>query len=207
VGNRAVPSGSSRGPNCCGLPTGTWRAWCFRNNQEAPVLCAIEISKELKRHPDFRCEWAFIAARLTNHRSECAANIAGAGITLPAHHGLRVMPATFCCPSMWRMIWRQYPRWRSLLHDLGDMRSETRRACSRGKSLHRRSGQFEVPEKFKRPDVGAALPPQRKRLRSRPKMGDDRRGCRPDCNGFSCVETNANQFQPCSDKSIAVLHV
>jgi class 3 adenylate cyclase len=34
------------------LPTGDGGALVFRNNPEAPVLCAMEISKELKRHPE-----------------------------------------------------------------------------------------------------------------------------------------------------------
>src|ERR1700726_2211211 len=34
------------------LPTGDGGALVFRNSLEAPVLCALEISKELKNHPD-----------------------------------------------------------------------------------------------------------------------------------------------------------
>src|SRR3982751_2656001 len=36
------------------LPTGDGGALVFRTSPEAPVLCAIEISKELKRHPELR---------------------------------------------------------------------------------------------------------------------------------------------------------
>src|SRR5437868_4488913 len=36
------------------LPTGDGGALVFRNSPEAPVLCALEISKELKQHPDLR---------------------------------------------------------------------------------------------------------------------------------------------------------
>src|SRR6187401_2723976 len=36
------------------LPTGDGGALVFRNNPEAPVLCATEISKELKRHPEIQ---------------------------------------------------------------------------------------------------------------------------------------------------------
>src|SRR6266481_6001568 len=36
------------------LPTGDGAALVFRNNLEAPVLCAMEISKELKNHPDLQ---------------------------------------------------------------------------------------------------------------------------------------------------------
>src|ERR1043166_8330458 len=37
-----------------GLPTGDGGALVFRDSPEAPVLCAIEISQELKRHPELR---------------------------------------------------------------------------------------------------------------------------------------------------------
>src|SRR6201984_2362201 len=36
------------------LPTGDGGALVFRNSLEAPVLCAVEISKELKNHPELR---------------------------------------------------------------------------------------------------------------------------------------------------------
>src|ERR1700752_1269726 len=34
------------------LPTGDGGALVFRNNVESPVLCAMAIGKELKRHPE-----------------------------------------------------------------------------------------------------------------------------------------------------------
>src|SRR5213595_2514240 len=36
------------------LPTGDGGALVFRNTPEAPVLCALEISKEVKNHPELR---------------------------------------------------------------------------------------------------------------------------------------------------------
>src|SRR4029453_4466884 len=36
------------------LPTGDGGALVFRNNLEAPVLCAMEISKALKRNPELQ---------------------------------------------------------------------------------------------------------------------------------------------------------
>src|SRR6201982_3549995 len=36
------------------LPTGDGGALVFRSSPEAPVLCALEISKELKNHPELR---------------------------------------------------------------------------------------------------------------------------------------------------------
>jgi hypothetical protein len=36
------------------LPAGDGGALVFRTSPEAPVLCALEISKELKKHPELR---------------------------------------------------------------------------------------------------------------------------------------------------------
>src|SRR5713226_6955463 len=36
------------------LPTGDGGALVFRTSPEAPVLCALEVSKELKKHPQIR---------------------------------------------------------------------------------------------------------------------------------------------------------
>src|SRR5580693_8649121 len=36
------------------LPTGDGGALVFRNSLEAPVLCALEISQELKNHPELK---------------------------------------------------------------------------------------------------------------------------------------------------------
>src|SRR5712691_5108729 len=36
------------------LPTGDGGALVFRTSPEAPVLCAMEISKELKKHPELK---------------------------------------------------------------------------------------------------------------------------------------------------------
>jgi class 3 adenylate cyclase len=36
------------------LPTGDGGALVFRTSPEAPVLCELEISKELKKHPELR---------------------------------------------------------------------------------------------------------------------------------------------------------
>src|SRR4029077_1895810 len=36
------------------LPTGDGGALVFRNSTEVPVLCALEITKELKKHPELR---------------------------------------------------------------------------------------------------------------------------------------------------------
>jgi TolB-like protein/Tfp pilus assembly protein PilF len=103
------------------LPTGDGGALVFRNNPEAPVLCAMEISKELKRHPELQVRMGIHSGpvnAITDLNAQ--ANIAGAGINIAQ----RVMD---CGDAGHILLSRhvgedleQYPRWRSLLHDLGE---------------------------------------------------------------------------------------
>src|SRR5215475_288106 len=102
------------------LPTGDGGALVFRTSSEAPVLCATEISKELKKYPELR-------VRMGNHSGPVneitdlneQANIAGAGINMAQ----RVMD---CGDSGHILLSKHvaedlehYPRWRPCLHDLG----------------------------------------------------------------------------------------
>src|SRR6266516_2255197 len=104
-----------------GLPTGDGGALVFRTTPEAPVLCAIEISRELKRHPELQVRMGIHSGpvnEITDLNEQ--ANIAGAGINIAQ----RVMD---CGDAGHILLSRhvgedleQYPRWRSLLHDLGE---------------------------------------------------------------------------------------
>ncbi len=102
------------------LPTGDGGALVFRNNPEAPVLCAMEISKELKSHPELKVRMGIHSGpvnEITDLNEQ--ANIAGAGINVAE----RVMD----CGDAGHILLsqhvaddlEQYPRWRPYLHDLG----------------------------------------------------------------------------------------
>src|SRR5436309_3221569 len=103
------------------LPTGDGGALVFRTSPEAPVRCALEISKELKKHPELRVRMGIHSGpvnEVTDLNEQ--ANIAGAGINLAQ----RVMD---CGDAGHILLSRhvaddlaQYPRWRSFLHDLGE---------------------------------------------------------------------------------------
>src|SRR6266853_400062 len=103
------------------LPTGDGGALVFRTSPEAPVLCAVEISKELKHHPELRVRMGLHSGPV-NEISDLneQANIAGAGINVAQ----RVMD----CGDAGHILLskhvaddlEQYPRWRSHLHDLGE---------------------------------------------------------------------------------------
>src|ERR1700738_3155854 len=103
------------------LPTGDGGALVFRTSPEAPVLCALEISKELKKHPELRVRMG-IHSGPVNEVSDLnqQANIAGAGINTAR----RVMD---CADAGHILLSRHvaedlehYPRWKPYLHELGE---------------------------------------------------------------------------------------
>jgi len=132
------------------LPTGDGGALVFRNNPEAPVLCALEISKELKRHPELRVRMGIHSGPV----SEIAdlneqANIAGAGINIAQ----RVMD----CGDAGHILLSKhvaddlehYPRWKPYLHALGEC--EVKHGLRIGVvNLYRDEvGNAQVPKKFR----------------------------------------------------------
>src|SRR6266481_4143577 len=103
------------------LPTGDGGALVFRNTPEAPVLCALEISKALKNYPELRVRMGIHSGpvnEVTDLNEQ--ANIAGAGINLAQ----RVMD----CGDTGHILLskhvaedlEQYPQWRSHLAELGE---------------------------------------------------------------------------------------
>jgi TolB-like protein/tetratricopeptide (TPR) repeat protein len=102
------------------LPTGDGGALVFRNSPEAPVLCALEISKALKSHPELKVRMGIHSGpvnEITDLNEQ--ANIAGAGINIAQ----RVMD----CGDAGHILLskhvaddlEQYEQWRRLLHELG----------------------------------------------------------------------------------------
>src|SRR6202790_519067 len=103
------------------LPTGDGGALVFRNNPEAPVLCALEVSKALKSYPQLRVRMGIHSGPVNEVTDlNAQANIAGAGINIAQ----RVMD----CGDAGHILLskhvaddlEQYPRWRPCLHELGD---------------------------------------------------------------------------------------
>src|SRR3989454_7770843 len=103
------------------LPTGDGGALVFRNSPEAPVLCALEISKELKNHPELRVRMGIHSGpvnEVTDLNEQ--ANIAGAGINIAQRvmdcgDGGHILLSKRVADDL-----EQYPRWRLLLQDLGE---------------------------------------------------------------------------------------
>jgi len=132
------------------LPTGDGGALVFRTSPEAPVLCALEISKALKAHPELRVRMGIHSGPV----SEVAdlneqVNMAGAGVNIAQ----RVMD----CGDAGHILLSkraaedlgQYRQWQPQLHDLGECE------VKHGDRLHvvnlytSEVGNPEVPTKFR----------------------------------------------------------
>src|SRR6516164_8136906 len=102
------------------LPTGDGGALVFRNSPEAPVLCAMEISQELRKHPALHVRMGIHSGpvnEITDLNEQ--GNIAGAGINIAQ----RIMD----CGDAGHILLSKhvaedlehYPRWHPHLHELG----------------------------------------------------------------------------------------
>jgi TolB-like protein/class 3 adenylate cyclase/Flp pilus assembly protein TadD len=102
------------------IPTGDGMALAFYTNPEAPVQCAVEISRALKEHPHLQLRMGIHSGPVGGIVDvNEGANLAGAGLNI-AH---RVMD----CGDAGHILLSKhvaedlegYQRWRPLLHDLG----------------------------------------------------------------------------------------
>ncbi len=142
------------------LPTGDGMALAFASTPEAPVRCALEISKALKSHPELRVRMGIHSGPVSglvdvNDRS----NIAGAGINVAQ----RVMD---CGDAGHILLSRhiaedleQYRQWQPHLHDLGECE------VKHGVHVHvvnfytEELGNQEVPEKLQQAKETQTAPP------------------------------------------------
>src|SRR5437667_8935132 len=142
------------------LPTGDGGALVFRTNPEAPVLCALEISKALKNHPELRVRMGIHSgpvSEVTDLNEQ--ANIAGAGINIAQ----RVMD----CGDAGQILvskhvaedLEQYDQWQPYLHDLGECE------IKHGERLHlvnfynHEIGNSAMPNNFSKSDKAASSAP------------------------------------------------
>jgi TolB-like protein/Flp pilus assembly protein TadD len=131
------------------LPTGDGGALVFRTTPEAPLLCALEISKGLKNHPEIKVRMGIHSGPLnaiTDLNEQ--ANIAGAGINIAQ----RVMD---CGDAGHILLSRHvaedlehYPRWRAYLHPLGEVEIKHGDRISVVNFYQDELGNPAVPQKF-----------------------------------------------------------
>src|SRR5437879_1081959 len=139
------------------LPTGDGGALVFRNSPEAPVLCALEVSKALKNHPELHVRMGIHSGpvnEVTDLNEQ--ANIAGAGINIAQ----RVMD----CGDAGHILvssdladdLEHYPQWRSILHELGECEVKHGLRISLLNLYGDEAGNPELPEKFRQPKAETA---------------------------------------------------
>jgi TolB-like protein/Tfp pilus assembly protein PilF len=143
------------------LPTGDGGALVFRTSPEAPVRCAVEISQELKRHPELRVRMGIHSGpvnEITDLNEQ--ANIAGAGTNIAQRvmdfgDAGHILLSQHVAEDL-----EQYPRWRSHLHDLGECEVKHGVRVRTVNFYTDEVGNPEVPEKFKaaRSAAAKALP-------------------------------------------------
>ena len=145
------------------LPTGDGMALAFATTPEAPVQCALEISKALKSHPELRVRMGIHSGPVSglsdvNDRS----NIAGAGINMAQ----RVMD---CGNAGHILVSRraaedleQYRRWQPCLHDLGECEVKHGVRVSVVNLYTEEFGNPALPEKFKTAQQTASPAPARR---------------------------------------------
>src|SRR5438034_2311441 len=145
------------------LPTGDGGALVFRTTPEVPVLCALEISKELKKHPELRVRMGIHSGpvnAITDLNEQ--ANIAGAGINIAQ----RVMD----CGDAGHILLSKhvaedlehYPRWQPYLHELGECEVKHGVRVSLVNLYTEELGNPAIPEKLKTTRLAAAA--KRKRV-------------------------------------------
>src|SRR5437764_9376786 len=132
------------------LPTGDGMALVFRRSPEEPAQCALELSKQLKSHPELPVRMGIHSGPVNevtdvNERI----NITGAGINIAQ----RVMD----CGDAGHVLLskhvaddlEQYPQWREHLHELGQIETKHGVKLDVVNFYNDEAGNAKLPEKFR----------------------------------------------------------
>src|SRR5437773_3983806 len=139
------------------IPTGDGMALVFYHSPEAPVDCALEISRALKDHPELRLRMGVHSGPVSGVIDlNGKANVAGAGINMAQ----RVMD---CGDAGHILVSKRvaqdlehYPHWRPHLHDLGETEVKHGIRLSIVNLYTEELGNAAVPEKVKGTRVASA---------------------------------------------------
>ncbi len=150
------------------LPTGDGVALIFRSSPEAPAQCALEIAQALKNHPKLQLRMGIHSGPVNEVTSaDDRANIAGAGINIAQ----RVMD----CGDAGHILLSKrvaqdlesHERWRSYLHDLGEVRVKHDVAVHVVNLYTDDLGNPQVPAKIQRERDAKAVVARRARAKRR----------------------------------------
>jgi len=151
------------------IPTGDGMALVFYNSPEAPVECALEISRAAREHPELKLRMGVHSGPVSGVVDVSGrANIAGAGINIAQ----RVMD---CGDAEHILLSRhvaedleQLGHWKKHLHDLGEAEVKHGSRVSVVNLYTEELGNPEVPQKFlqARHKTAAAVPLAPEKLRT-----------------------------------------
>src|SRR5262250_2787094 len=139
------------------IPTGDGITLVFYQSPEAPVECALEISRALKKHPNLQLRMGIHSGPVSGVIDVTGkANVAGAGINMAQ----RVMD---CGDSGHILLSKhvaedleQYPHWQPYLHELGECEVKHGVRVAVVNLYTEELGNPAVPEKLKVARVTAA---------------------------------------------------
>jgi len=146
------------------IPTGDGITLVFYHSPEAPVECALEISRALKQHPEVQLRMGIHSGPVSGVIDATGkANVAGAGINIAQ----RVMD----CGDAGHILLskhvaedlEEYPHWQPHLHELGECEVKHGVRVSVVNLYTAELGNPAVPEKLKAARVAAAAAARRKR--------------------------------------------
>src|SRR5947199_3745380 len=144
------------------IPTGDGITLVFYQNPEAPVECALEISRALKKHPELQLRMGIHTGPVSGVIDVTGkANVAGAGINMAQ----RVMDCgdgghTLLSKHVAEDL-EQYPHWQPYLHELGECEVKHGVRVSVVNLYTEELGNPAVPEKLKAGRVAAAAVPEK----------------------------------------------
>src|SRR5207249_1552987 len=148
------------------IPTGDGITLVFYQSPEAPVECALEISRALKKHPELQLRMGIHSGPVSGVIDATGkANVAGAGINMAQ----RVMD----CGDAGHILLskhvaedlEEYPHWQPHLHELGECEVKHGVRVSVVNLYTAELGNPGVPEKLKAARVAAAARKKRTALR------------------------------------------
>src|SRR2546421_3088254 len=144
------------------IPTGDGITLVFYHSPEAPVECALEISRALKKHPELQLRMGIHSGPVSGVIDATGkANVAGAGINIAQ----RVMD----CGDAGHILLskhvaedlEEYPHWQPHLHELGECEVKHGVRLSLVNLYTAELGNPAVPEKLKAARVAAAAVPEK----------------------------------------------
>ena len=148
------------------IPTGDGITLVFYHSPEAPVECALEISRALKKHPELQLRMGIHSGPVSGVIDATGkANVAGAGINIAQ----RVMD----CGDAGHILLskhvaedlEEYPHWQPHLHELGECEVKHGVRLSLVNLYTAELGNPAVPEKLKAARVAAAARKKRAAFR------------------------------------------